>query len=828
MTNLNICTWNATGLMSSAYYISNLLDSENIDIFGISEHWLYSHDLHFLNSLHQDYNGFGCSDKSLSASSKRRVGKGGVALMWHRKFNSMISPMTIDCDRIIGIQLQLSENSTLYIIQVYLPCSNHSIQTYREHINILNDIISACSIRGRVVVIGDYNAHLQSVYLQKPDNMRSREIRNFMEKNNLIAVNTTNLCEGSRSSFVSYNGGHESLIDHVIMPIESFDMVRRCRILDDNCLNVSSHRPIVVSFCITDMAFACNTSQFKPIKWGKIKQEVLNKYAQELSTALVDKININDNYGCCKSIDYLYQSIVDSIENASNNSLPYRDYRPYLKPYWDQTLKELHRVMRTKRVAWIKDGKPRGHQFKSYSEYKQSKCTFRSYHRLRVKAFMREQNDEIDRAAGIDSGLFWRLFNARKNDKILKEGGEINFDGTIHRNPREITNAWGSHFQSLYSDSEHQSYDNSFYDHVTTVVNELKSTPIEINEDITSLHQLRVFCSKLNCNKMCGMDKVYNEHIMYGGEVLLTYVTMLFNMMYRSLYVPDKMKMGVIVTLYKGGGKRKDDPKSYRAITLSSCLLKLYERCLLESLQNKLHDYIHPLQGGFRKHMGCNMTSFLLRECIAHSNENGSALYACFLDAKQAFDRVWHDGLFYKLLQLGVPLSLLSNVIAMHNNMSSCVLYKGFYSDWFPVLQGTRQGGVWSPFLYLCFINGLIENLVKLNIGFSIANNSLCAPTVADDMLLLSLSRNSLQIMLNECYRYSCMWRYQYNASKCAVVIFDNSKSKAKKYRKDLNLGTSPLAESDNYKHLGVICDRRSMTSPCVKECCDKIRGTFF
>ena len=128
------------------------------------------------------------------------------------------------------------------------------------------------------------------------------------------------------------------------------------------------------------------------------------------------------------------------------------------------------------------------------------------------------------------------------------------------------------------------------------------------------------------------------------------------------------------------------------------------------------------------------------------------------------------------------------------------------------------RGGVWSPFLYLCFINGLIEYLVKLNIGFSIANNSFCAPTVADDMLL----------MLNECYRYSCMWRYQYNASKCAVVIFDSSKSKAKKYRKDLNLGTSPLAESDNYKHLGVICDRRSMTSPCVKECCDKIRGTFF
>ena len=38
MSILNICSWNATGLMSSAYYLSNLLDHESVDICGISEH----------------------------------------------------------------------------------------------------------------------------------------------------------------------------------------------------------------------------------------------------------------------------------------------------------------------------------------------------------------------------------------------------------------------------------------------------------------------------------------------------------------------------------------------------------------------------------------------------------------------------------------------------------------------------------------------------------------------------------------------------------------------------------------------------------------------
>ena len=51
MSNLIIATWNATGVMSSASYAGKLLTSERIHIFGISEHWLNSSNLHFLQRL---------------------------------------------------------------------------------------------------------------------------------------------------------------------------------------------------------------------------------------------------------------------------------------------------------------------------------------------------------------------------------------------------------------------------------------------------------------------------------------------------------------------------------------------------------------------------------------------------------------------------------------------------------------------------------------------------------------------------------------------------------------------------------------------------------
>ncbi len=56
-----------------------------------------------------------------------------------------------------------------------------------------------------------------------------------------------------------------------------------------------------------------------------------------------------------------------------------------------------------------------------------------------------------------------------------------------------------------------------------------------------------------------------------------------------------------MITLFKGGRKVKHDPNNYRAITLSSVVLKLYERILLNRMDNQIKPKLNKLQGGFRK-----------------------------------------------------------------------------------------------------------------------------------------------------------------------------------------------------------------------------------
>ena len=98
--------------------------------------------------------------------------------------------------------------------------------------------------------------------------------------------------------------------------------------------------------------------------------------------------------------------------------------------------------------------------------------------------------------------------------------------------------------------------------------------------------------------------------------------------MYKYGFVPMPLKEGIVIALHKGGRKSKTDPNSSRAITLSSAILKLFERILLEKVQNSNTKQLNWLQGGFRPIIGCNMASVMLRECILYAKENRSKLCA--------------------------------------------------------------------------------------------------------------------------------------------------------------------------------------------------------
>ena len=161
---------------------------------------------------------------------------------------------------------------------------------------------------------------------------------------------------------------------------------------------------------------------------------------------------------------------------------------------------------------------------------------------------------------------------------------------------------------------------------------------------------------------------------------------------------------------------------------------------LLDRCQQTILDSISRQQGGFQKQLGCNMSTFVFRETLHWAREQSATVYVCCLDGRQAFDNVWHDGLFYKLIKLGLDNSTLLALRAMYKDASCHVKHCGLRSKNFPVMQGTKQGGRSSPILYLAFIDGLIKELEDSGQGVCMYGTNVSSPTFADDMTIITFS----------------------------------------------------------------------------------------
>ena len=121
------------------------------------------------------------------------------------------------------------------------------------------------------------------------------------------------------------------------------------------------------------------------------------------------------------------------------------------------------------------------------------------------------------------------------------------------------------------------------------------------------------------------------EHFKFGGPSLVYLLKSIFEKIFKEGTVPKCFKSGIITPVYKKQDKPINNPNSYRRITVSSVIGKLFEKVILHKISPLLKESQNPLQRGFSKDVAPTNASLLLTEAIAESLDNNESLYGGFI-----------------------------------------------------------------------------------------------------------------------------------------------------------------------------------------------------
>jgi exonuclease III len=835
--DIKIACYNARGVMPSCRYIGDLLSRKRVDILCISEHWLFPEMLSFLDSIHIDYTGYGVSCKDLDPIASHRRGKGGVAILFKKSIQHMVTSLDIDDDRICGISVSFCKDIVIKILSVYLPSSNHTNASYSDYIEKLYDLHNEYSMSEDCIFMGDFNAPIY----QEGDNhsltTRSKLLSKFIDDAGLMSLNMSKLDSGPMYTFDPISDHSvTSMIDHILIEQCKSQWVTNCAIIDD-LDNTSDHLPIVITLRIRkslENVLSAPNFHRTLLKWDKLSSDEI---ALSYSSLVTDKCKdipkpcINAS---CEDIDKYYAAIVTCLYNCAKDSIPAKKYKPYLKPFWSSELSELHTSMKSARRIWIDAGQPRDASNAMYQRYKEAKRTFRRAFRAHAHKAELDERDQIEISAEMDQKTFWKHVNSKR--KPANKTFELKVNGKVCATSDDILDGWHEHFTSLYQPTESETFNSAFKHHIHDVYEQYvanKTVNVDSLDKAVDIREVVSACRELKLKVAGGFDQLTYEHLKHGGDVLYDHLSYLFSLIICTEHVPPNMKIGLTITLLKQGKKDKTDPNNYRGITLLPVIYKLFEKVTLLRMlpflnQHGLH-FPDPVQGAYQKNLSSINTTFCVKETINYNLERGSKVYVCFLDSVKAFDCVWHEGLFVRLYEAGIKGKLWKTMINAYSNMYNQVLHNNCLSKHIPVKQSTRQGSFWGAWFYLLFINPLINILRQSGIGAKVGDLFCGALFFADDIALLAIDKEGLQSLINICYTFACQWRFTFHPQKTKILVCGESPQQRKRNceQRVWYVGSEKIREVTTHVHCGVPITSDATTIQLTKQVCRKGRGVM-
>ena len=765
INKLNIGYVNAQGfiLMSSMrgdmpiFQTSKLLDMQSYlythspDILIVNETWLNSH----INSdelIDENFYKIFRHDRSeLDKQKYGKVGGGGVFIVVKRSLNIESRHIKIHCSLpIISIELKFP-NSMKICLSTFYRYGYSSLDTYVDAEKYYNAL---CQKYSKIILIGDLNLSSVSNWDNPISNniLEQKYITLFEDLGLIPLVNQPTHIRGNVLDQVFTNQPH---------------LVKNLKINPNEICN-SDHFSLsfeLHSYVPKKKYPKSKIFNYKKADWDALKEE-LNTVGWR---SLFQGKDIITCWNLFKSkLDISMRKCIPMIKVKLRNQ----------PPWFDSEVFELCKEKEKLRKKALSTKASSDHE-----AYRQCRSSLKSKIEAKKRTFISGDGFMSD---NLISKRFWSYVKSNTNSTRIPES--VFYKGRFRSKVKDQCNIFNKFFSDQFSDRSNYDCQSGVYSDNDNFV-------------ITCL-MVKTYLRKVDPSKASGPDGI-SGHILKNCSTSLCYpLSILFNKSYRSSILPHDWKDANVVPIHKKGDKA--DVQNYRPVSLTSLVMKNFEKCLRDKIYDTCKNKITPYQHGFLPGKSCTtqLVPFAMSLYLTlNSREQADVIY---FDFAKAFDSVSHDIILVKLRdQFGIKGKMLNFIKNYLKDRKQRVIIDNNFSDYENVLSGVPQGSILGPLLFVLFINDLVQVLdSKTNILLYADDTKIwCKISTIDD-------QQQLQHDIDELYKWSLRNKINFHPNKCKVLHVTLKRNRLDFTYKMNNI---VLENSDHEKDLGVIvCDKLS------------------
>lgn len=771
--SLRIVHQNIEGSIGKELEIELYLESSNVDILCLTEHWRKDCEMMFNINNYQAVSNF----------SRKRHARGGSVIFVKNNLKVKERLDIVNMSIEFAVEFSCVELDRCIIISVYRRGKSH----FSIFESVMEDVLNiVCKSEKYVVVCGDFN-----VNLFEETSMQAKFTRLFKSFNlNNIFLEATRTTDHSATC-----------IDNIFCD---------CKFQDKaiiNCLKSDHSGQIVTLLEVKIKKSNKSTFMSRPITTHKVES-----FRVALEHKL-PKANLTEN-----NPDKLYKEFFEIISTEfdkqfkqkkiinKENKATFSDWATEGIRKSRNTLYDLYEQKSYNRNAGFVD------YVKKYSK------TFKNVCKQAKRDFLNKKITNSDNKIK----TVWNIINSetgkvkpRDNNIVLK------VDDKLIQSSEEVAEVFESFFTNIpvttteKLDSSPDRAETFLKENVDECTNKFNFRHINSDTIIKTFKSLNLKKTK----DLWGLSVKLVSSII---DILAPYLSYIFNECVDEGVFPDLMKYSKVIPLFKAGSK--EDPSNFRPVSVLPVLSKIFEKIILNQMLSHFNfcKLFNNKQFGFTKGRSTTDAGISLVKHIYSAWEASQDALGVFCDLSKAFDCVDHETLLRKLRHYGVKNRALDLLRSYLNNRSQAVEINGFKSSGSLVKIGVPQGSILGPFLFIVYINDLPYLVEKITEIVLFADDTSLIFKVARQQINLDEANRALTKVLDWFTANNLLL----NAKKTKCIKF--SLPNVKQVDTNLILDGARLDLVKETVFLGITIDYRLQWGPHITKLAGKLSSAAY